>query len=171
MKTSTALAFLSLFVAAPCLSPAPAHADEAPQGVFFLKTAFRGQCLDFVNAGPDKNAAKLANCGPYTGMRWHATPVAGGWFSLSNENLGPGMCLDIVNGGQFNNYAEMRPCGGFSGQHWRLTPNGQGIWRLTTSFRGESMCLDIVNGGPNDGRAHLNPCGNFSGQAWAASAR
>ncbi|MFC5825116.1 RICIN domain-containing protein [Nonomuraea insulae] len=163
--TFTALAVLAALTVAA--SPAQAAAPVAG-GVYQLKVAKSGKCLDVV-AGSKDNGALLQqwSCSGDAWQRFTLRSAGSGIYHLANVNSG--RCLDVPSGATTSGLRlQQWGCGDGTktNQQWRLTASGTDTYQIVNVASG--LCLSDEGASTANGAAIIQEtCSANTNKQWA----
>ncbi|MGR6913882.1 RICIN domain-containing protein [[Actinomadura] parvosata] len=161
----TTLAVLASLGAAA--APAQAAAPTA-DGVYQLKVAKSGKCLDVVGGSQD-NGAQLQQwtCSGDTWQRFTVVAAGSGTFTLRNVNSG--RCLDVPNGAATSGLRiQQWGCGDGlkTNQLWRFVASGNGTYQVVSAATG--LCLSAEGASTASGAAIIQEtCTANTNKQWA----
>ncbi|MEV4110711.1 RICIN domain-containing protein [Nonomuraea sp. NPDC049695] len=141
IRTRTALAVLAVLTPLGAVA-SPARADTpVAGGVYQLKVAKSGLCLDVVGGSPDNGALlQQWGCTPDTWQQFTLRSAGSGVYNLVNVNSG--RCVDVPSGSTASGVRlQQWGCGDGTktNQQWRLTASGSGTYQVVNVASG--LCM------------------------------
>ncbi|MEV0383174.1 RICIN domain-containing protein [Nonomuraea sp. NPDC050643] len=159
-------------LAALGLVSAPVRADTpVAGGVYQLKVARSGMCLDVVGGSVD-NGALMQQWG-CSGASWQQfSLVSAGSGIYTVRNVNSGRCLDVPNGAATSGLRlQQWGCGDGTkvNQHWRFVASGSGTYQVVNVASG--LCLSDEGASTSSGAAIIQEtCTANTNKQWLFSA-